>query len=84
MKCTGMNEAYKMIGYARHLGLKVMIGCMSETSCAISAAASLASLCDHCDLDSPWMVSNNPFEALKIDAGKIVLKESPGLGIKII
>ena len=80
MKSTGLLEAQKMITKAQELSLKVMIGCMSETSCGILAAASLAPQCDYADLDSTWMVSNNPFETPVLINGKIVLNSKPGIG----
>lgn len=80
MKSTGLHEAYKMINKARSLSLKIMIGCMSESSVGILAAASLAPLCDYADLDSVWMVSNNPFETPTLIEGKIKLGVSSGIG----
>lgn len=80
MKSTGLLEASKMITRARELSLKVMIGCMSETSCGIMAAAALAPQCDYADLDSTWMVSNNPFEMPTLVDGKIVLNDKAGIG----
>src|SRR5690606_7897390 len=56
MKCTGMREAKKMAELARALDLKVMLGCMTETSCAISAAAQLAPLVDWADLDGALLI----------------------------
>lgn len=81
MKSTGLLEASKMITRARELSLKVMIGCMSESSCGIMAAAALAPQCDFADLDSTWMVSNNPFEMPTLIDGKIQLTEKAGIGI---
>jgi L-alanine-DL-glutamate epimerase-like enolase superfamily enzyme len=81
MKSTGIAEAQKMIAKARDLDLKIMMGCMSETSCGIYAAAALAPQVDYCDLDSPWMVKNNPFEAPLLIDGKIQLSKSAGLGL---
>ncbi|SMO55898.1 dipeptide epimerase [Solitalea koreensis] len=81
MKCTGMHEASKMIKKARNLNLKIMIGCMSETSCAILAAAALAPLCDYADLDGPWMTINKPFADPELVDGKIILSKKPGLGL---
>ncbi len=81
MKSSGMYEAHQMIERARALNMQVMIGCMTETSCAISAAAALAPLCDYCDLDGPWLVQNNPFNNLTLHEGKIVLKDTFGLGL---
>jgi L-Ala-D/L-Glu epimerase len=81
MKCGGLNAAMKMINVARAFGMKVMIGCMTETSCAVSAAAQLSPLVDWCDLDGNLLISNDPFEGLKIIDGKVTLPESPGIGI---
>lgn len=81
MKCGGLNTAMKMINIARALGMKVMIGCMTETSCAISAAAQLSPLVDWCDLDGNLLISNDPFMGLGIVDGKVALPEKPGLGI---
>jgi L-alanine-DL-glutamate epimerase-like enolase superfamily enzyme len=80
MKSTGLLEASKMIQLARDRSLKVMIGCMSETSCGIMAAASLAPQCDYADLDSAWMVSNNPFKTPTLLYGEIVLSDKSGIG----
>ena len=81
MKCTGMREAHKMITLARQLGLNVMIGCMTETSCAISAAAQLSPKADWADLDGNLLISNDPFAGIKIENGKIILLNKPGIGI---
>ena len=83
MKATGLCEARKMVEEARRRDLKIMIGCMSETSCGILAAAALAPQCDFADLDGPWMVSNNPFETPILRGGKIQLPTTAGLGLSI-
>jgi L-alanine-DL-glutamate epimerase-like enolase superfamily enzyme len=62
MKCTGLYEGKKIATAARARGLKLMVGCMTETSCGILAAAALAPLCDFADIDGCWLVKNNPFE----------------------
>jgi L-alanine-DL-glutamate epimerase-like enolase superfamily enzyme len=82
MKSAGMHEAHQMITRAKELGLKVLIGCMSETSCATLAAAALAPQCDWADLDGPFLVSNNPFKMPDFENGKWRLSNQPGLGIK--
>ncbi|RRN76474.1 dipeptide epimerase, partial [Pseudoxanthomonas sp. SGD-10] len=74
MKCAGVYEGYQVIQKARGLGLKVMIGCMTETSCAIAAAAVLAPFCDWADLDGPWLITNNPFQDPVLEEGKIQFK----------
>ena len=80
MKCTGLYEANKMIKRARELNLKLLIGCMSETSCAISAAAQLSPLADYADLDGALLVKNNLFDGIEFMNGKITLNELPGIG----
>jgi L-alanine-DL-glutamate epimerase-like enolase superfamily enzyme len=81
MKSAGMYGAGQMIAKARQLGLKVLIGCMSETSCATLAAAALAPQCDWADLDGPFLTSNNPFKMPDFAAGKWALSKEPGLGL---
>ena len=82
MKSAGMHEGYRMIMKAKELGLKTMIGCMSETSCGTLAAAALAPLCDWADLDGPFLTSNNPYNDPDFKDGKWVLSDLPGLGLK--
>ncbi len=82
MKSTGLREAHKMITVARALDMKVMIGCMTETSCAVSAAAQLSPLVDWADLDGNLLISNDIYEGVKVTDGKIVLPDLPGIGIK--
>jgi L-alanine-DL-glutamate epimerase-like enolase superfamily enzyme len=80
MKCTGLREAHRMITLARALGLKVMLGCMTETSCAISAAAQLSPLVDWADLDGALLIKNDLFAGATIVDGKITLPDRPGIG----
>ncbi len=84
MKCGGMHAAYTMISMARALGMKVMIGCMTETSCAVTAAAQMSPLVDWADLDGNLLIDNDIFEGLKIKEGKIILPELPGIGVRKI
>ncbi len=81
MKCTGLREAHKMILLARALGLKTMLGCMTETSCAISAAAQLSPLVDWADLDGAVLIKNDCFDGATIVDGKITLPERAGIGV---
>lgn len=83
MKCTGMHEANRIIQQARALRLKVLIGCMSETSCAISAAAQLSPLADYADLDGALLIKNNLFDGITFTDGKITLKDEPGIGVTL-
>lgn len=84
MKCTGMREAWKMMNYARAEGMKVMIGCMTETSCAIAAAAQLSPAVDFADLDGNLLIANDIFLGTTIVDGKITLNQLPGIGIEKI
>ncbi|MBE0668104.1 MAG: dipeptide epimerase, partial [Bacteroidales bacterium] len=81
MKCGGMNAAYKMITMARAMGMKILIGCMTETSCAVTAAAQLSPLVDWADLDGNLLISNDIFDGMTIVDGKVTLPGGPGLGI---
>jgi L-alanine-DL-glutamate epimerase-like enolase superfamily enzyme len=83
MKSAGVYEAHRMILKAKELGLKVLIGCMSETSCATLAAAALAPQCDWADLDGPFLTSNNPFADPEFADGKYMLNDDAGLGLKL-
>ena len=82
MKCTGMREAWKMASYARTEGMKVMIGCMTETSCGVSAAAQLSPVVDFADLDGNLLISNDLFEGMTVVNGRITLPDRPGIGLK--
>ena len=81
MKCGGMDAAFKMAQVAKLMGMKVMIGCMTETSCAVSAAAQLSPLADWADLDGNLLISNDCYDGMKIIGGKITLNERSGIGI---
>ena len=82
MKCGGMREARRMVEVARTLGMKVMIGCMTETSCAVSAAAQLSPLVDWADLDGNLLIANDVFRGVRIREGKVTLPEGPGIGVE--
>lgn len=81
MKCTGLSEGFQIAKAARAKGLKLMVGCMTETSCGISAAALIAPLCDYADIDGCWLIRNNPFALPTLEAGKIRFGEGDGLGL---
>lgn len=81
MKCTGLREAHKMVNLARSLGMKVMLGCMTETSCGVSAAAQLSPAVDFADLDGNLLISNDLFDGVKVESGRLVLPDRPGIGV---
>lgn len=82
MKSTGLYEAQKMITVAKALNMKVMVGCMTETSCGVSAIAQLSPLVDWGDLDGNLLIKNDPFTGMKVIDGKVTLNDWPGIGIK--
>jgi L-alanine-DL-glutamate epimerase-like enolase superfamily enzyme len=81
MKCTGMREAHRMVVLARALGMKVMLGCMTETSCAISAASHLSPMVDWADLDGALLIANDLFDGTRIVDGRVTLNDRPGIGV---
>lgn len=81
MKCTGMREAWKMVNTARALDMKVMVGCMTETSCACSAAAQFSPAVDFADLDGNLLIANDRFIGMTVEKGKITLHDRPGIGV---
>ncbi len=81
MKCGGLNAALKMIYTAKLMKMKVMLGCMVESSAAISAAAQLAPLLDYADLDGNLLIKNDPFKGVTIKEGKLILPDEPGIGV---
>lgn len=84
MKCTGLLEARKMITYVRAEGMKVMVGCMTETSCAVTAAAHLSPAVDFADLDGNLLISNDRFSGMTVKSGRMVLPTGPGLGLQLL
>lgn len=81
-KCGGLLEGWRMIQIARSLGLKTMLGCMISSSVAITAAAHLSPLVDYADLDGNLLIANDPYEGVKVEKGKLILPDRPGLGLK--
>jgi L-alanine-DL-glutamate epimerase-like enolase superfamily enzyme len=80
-KAGGLREARHMIAVARAHGLQVMLGCMVESSVGITAAAHLAPLVDWADLDGTLLISDDPFVGVRVEAGRLLLPDRPGLGI---
>lgn len=85
MKSTGLHEAHKMAVLARALGMKVMLGCMTETSCAVTAAAQLSPMVDWADLDGNLLIANDIFDGIKIVDGKVTIPaDRPGIGVELL
>ena len=81
MMCTVMLVAWKMVTLALGLGMRVMVGCMTETSCAISAASQFSPLVDFADLDGNLLISNDRFKGVEVVKGRITLNDLPGIGV---
>lgn len=81
-KCGGPREALRMIHVARACGLRVMMGCMLETTLGIAPAAHLAPLLDWADLDGAALLREDPFRGPRLESGRIVLEDRPGLGVE--
>jgi L-alanine-DL-glutamate epimerase-like enolase superfamily enzyme len=84
MKCGGMAAGKNLIQLAKRHGKKILIGCMSESTCGAAAAAELAGLADWVDLDGPLLISNDPFEGITYQQGCILPNTSNGVGIRKI
>jgi len=82
MKSYGINYLLKMIHVARAHNLRIMLGCMIESSLAITAAAHLTPLVDYADLDGNLLIDNDPYEGVKVANGKLLLPDRPGLGVQ--
>ncbi len=83
MKCGGIGEALRMIAVARAHGMRVMLGCMIESSIAITAAAHLLPLVDAADLDGSVLIANDPYVGAAMTAGRLVLPDGSGLGVHL-
>lgn len=81
-KCGSLREAMRLVHTARAHDLRVMAGCMIETSLGISAIAQLAPLLDAADFDGAALLANDPFDGVGIPGGRIALRGEPGLGAR--
>jgi L-alanine-DL-glutamate epimerase-like enolase superfamily enzyme len=82
MKCGGLYPAVQMIHLARAHNLQIMMGCMIESSIAITAAAHLSPLIDYADLDGHLLIDDDPYRGVVVEAGKLILSPQPGLGLR--
>ncbi|MGB3616683.1 MAG: enolase C-terminal domain-like protein, partial [Catalinimonas sp.] len=79
-KCGGLGPARRMIDRARALGLRVMLGCMTESTVGVSAAAQLLSLADYADLDGPLLLAEDVASGIKLRDGRVHYPDRPGTG----
>jgi L-alanine-DL-glutamate epimerase-like enolase superfamily enzyme len=83
-KCGGMQQALRMIQIAKSLGMKTMLGCMVSSSVSVTAAAHLSPLVDYADLDGNLLIANDPYRGVKVEQGKLILPDRPGLGLAAV
>jgi L-alanine-DL-glutamate epimerase-like enolase superfamily enzyme len=81
-KCSGITPALRMIKKARELELKIMIGCMNESTIGSAAIAHLLPFIDHVDMDGPLLLEEDVATGIGYDFGKICYSDAPGLGIE--
>ncbi len=84
VKAGGITPARRMLTEARQLGLKTMIGCMTESSIGISAAAQLLPLCDYADLDGAILLKHDIARGATLDNGKVILPQTGGTGAVLL
>ncbi len=80
-KAGGVLAAYRMIEVAKAMGMKTMLGCMVSSSVSVTAAAHLSPLVDYADLDGNLLIANDPFHGVRVEKGKLILPNRPGLGL---
>jgi L-Ala-D/L-Glu epimerase len=82
MKLGGLTAALPILHYARQAGMRIMLGCMVETSLGVTAMAHLSGLADWLDLDAPLLIANDPFSGIEYDEEAYVhLPDRPGIGV---
>jgi L-alanine-DL-glutamate epimerase-like enolase superfamily enzyme len=80
-KAGGILESLRWIEVARAMKMKIMLGCMVSSSCTVTAAAHLSPLVDYADLDGNLLVANDPWVGVRVEKGKLLFPEGPGLGL---
>ncbi len=84
MKCGGLQPAKRMISRAKNLGLKTMVGCMTESSIGISAIAHLTPMLDYVDMDGALLLKNDVASGVKLENGNIIFSKLNGIGAELI
>jgi L-alanine-DL-glutamate epimerase-like enolase superfamily enzyme len=84
VKCGGLTPGRRMISEAKHLGLKTMVGCMTESSVGISAIAHLLPELDYVDMDGQLLLAEDIATGIRLDFGKIIYANGNGTGVALI
>ncbi len=82
LKCGGIDKALALAKRAKELDKKIIIGCMSESSCGCATAFSLSAFADYLDIDGPWLINNNPFSGFSIKDSKFSIDSPIGIGVE--
>jgi L-Ala-D/L-Glu epimerase / N-acetyl-D-glutamate racemase len=80
-KAGGILEAHRMIQIAKSLGMRTMLGCMISSSVSVTAAAHLSPLVNYADLDGNLLIANDPYSGVRVEKGRLILPDKPGLGL---
>ncbi|MCP4631938.1 MAG: dipeptide epimerase, partial [candidate division Zixibacteria bacterium] len=80
-KCGSILDSIRIIQYAKQVGMKILLGCMVESSIGITAAYHLSSLADYVDLDGNILIDNDPYEGVNTENGILTLNDRTGLGV---
>jgi L-alanine-DL-glutamate epimerase-like enolase superfamily enzyme len=83
-KCGGLSPARRMIARARQLGLRVMVGCFTESTVGISAIAQLLPLLDYADMDGALLLARDVAAGVTIDRGRVIYPQENGCGIRLL
>jgi len=83
-KCGGLTPARRMIDRARQLGMKVMVGCMTESTVGCSAIAQLLPLLDYVDMDGPALIAKDVATGIRLDKGRVLFPDEHGCGVRLI
>jgi L-alanine-DL-glutamate epimerase-like enolase superfamily enzyme len=83
-KCGGLTPARRMIAEARQLGLRVMVGCMLESTVGISAIAQLLPLLDYVDMDGAVLLAEDIASGVRVERGRVVYPDTPGNGVTLL
>lgn len=84
VKCGGMTPARRMIARARDLGLRVMMGCMTESTVGASAIAQFLPLLDYVDMDGPLLLARDAATGVRIERGRVILPDENGCGVRLL
>jgi L-alanine-DL-glutamate epimerase-like enolase superfamily enzyme len=84
VKCGGLTPARRMLLEARRMGLKTMIGCMTESTVGISALAQLLPLADYADMDGALLLARDIASGVSFDRGRAIFPDENGCGVRLL